>query len=169
MNEAHLHLMINHFPIVGLFLATLVLFAGFLLKNKTMRQTALGIFIFNAFTAIGSYLTGEGAEEILEKLSGINHELIHSHEEAAEFFLIFSILTGLMALVVLYMEWKGLRFLRHAYIVLILLIGASIYAAVETGNIGGQIRHPEIRPDFRETAQNISPKPHPDLHEYFIN
>lgn len=43
--------------------------------------------------------TGEGAEEIAEKLPGVTDQLIHKHEEQAETFAILNYILGLVALV----------------------------------------------------------------------
>lgn len=80
MNQAHLHLMINHLPIMGVVIATLVLISGFIIKNKIVKRTALGIYILSCFGIIPSHITGEGAEEIAEKIPEISHDLIHTHE-----------------------------------------------------------------------------------------
>ncbi len=64
----------------------LVLLAGFILKKPQIKNTALGIFIFSGLTTITAFLTGEGAEEIVENLPGISETLIHKHEEICRAF-----------------------------------------------------------------------------------
>ncbi|HSQ45288.1 MAG TPA: hypothetical protein VLM44_00050, partial [Lutibacter sp.] len=95
MNEAHFHLVVNHLPIVGILIGILVLLSGFLLKKSEVKITALGIFVFSALASIAAFYSGEGAEEIVERIPGISKTLINQHEESAElFFTVILILGG---------------------------------------------------------------------------
>lgn len=44
MSDLHLHLVLNHFPVIGLIIGALVLLFGFLLRKVQIKETALGIF-----------------------------------------------------------------------------------------------------------------------------
>mgnify|MGYP003380358613 CR=1 FL=1 len=46
------------------------------------------IFILGALAAIVAMSTGEGAEEVAEKISGVAENYIESHEKTAETFAI---------------------------------------------------------------------------------
>ncbi len=59
---------------------------GFLLKSEILKRAAYSIFFLGALTAIAAFSTGEGAEEIVEQIIGINERLIKIHEEASEQF-----------------------------------------------------------------------------------
>jgi hypothetical protein len=86
MNNAHYHLVVNHLPIITPLLGALILLGGIILKNNTVRKTALLVFIFGSFTAFLAMYTGEGAEEVVEKIQGVSEDLIKNHEELAERF-----------------------------------------------------------------------------------
>ena len=94
MNDAHLHLVVNHFPIIGTILALGTLVAGILLKNNSVKNTAYGLFIVAAVFAAFSMATGEGAEEMVEDMPSIGKRIIHEHEEIAEKFAIVLYLLG---------------------------------------------------------------------------
>ena len=49
MNDAHLHLIFNHLPIVIPIVGLLVLLAGFVLKSDVVKRVALGIFVLMAY------------------------------------------------------------------------------------------------------------------------
>jgi len=68
MNGAHFHLVVNHLPIVGLLIGILILITGLALKKVDIQLTALGVFIFSAVSSIVAFNTGEGAEEVVEKI-----------------------------------------------------------------------------------------------------
>ncbi len=72
MNQAHFHLILNHLPILGILFGLIILTGGFLTKNAAVKRTALGMFVLSAIFAIPAYLTGEGAEEVVENLPGVN-------------------------------------------------------------------------------------------------
>ena len=40
MNEAHLHMVVNHFPIIGMILGLIVLLGGLFLKNNTVKNVS---------------------------------------------------------------------------------------------------------------------------------
>ncbi len=78
MNGAHLHLIGNHLPIVGIIIGTLVMIVGLILKKDQIKQTALGINIFSALTSLFAFFTGEEAEEVVEEIKGISDINTHS-------------------------------------------------------------------------------------------
>ena len=144
MNDAHLHLLFNHMPIVGSLIGILILVAGIFFKQPIVRKTAFGVLVFSALITLPAFFTGEGAEEIVEELPGISHNLIHEHEEAAELVLWLSEILGLIALIAFYLEHVQHKFSAMAnFFTLIFSIGTFVSFA-KTGNTGGEIHHPEI-------------------------
>ena len=145
MNGAHFHLVINHLPIVGVIIGTLVLMAGILLKKDQVKLTGLSIYISSALTATFAFLTGEGAEEVVENIAGISEKLIHTHEEYGESFLTVSIILGLVSIVSFYLTSKNKAWSKILlYIVLLIGLSAVILGKL-VGTSGGEIRHTEIR------------------------
>ena len=84
MNGAQIHLGVNHLPVMGALLGALVLAAGWVLKNGTVRRTGVALLAFSALATLPAYFSGEEAEEVIEHLPGVSEALIHDHEEAAE-------------------------------------------------------------------------------------
>lgn len=168
MNAAHSHLIINHFPIIGLILGIIVMLIGILSRSSVSRRIGLLLFLIAGLTAIPSFSTGEGAEEIVEHLpvtvcgpdgkctpdlaqaaSEKTHHLIHEHEEKAEALMPF--MWGLigLSLIALFLEWKKKSMALVASIVVLLVGVLATYFAREVGTSGGEIAHPEIRKDFK--------------------
>lgn len=145
MNNAHFHLVVNHLPIVGILIGTLVLVAGLLIKKSEVKLTAFGIFIFSAITSVAAFYTGEGAEEIVENISGISETLIHTHEEFAESFFTITLILGVLSLVGFVAELKKLKYTKYLTILILLLAIADGVVAKYVGTSGGEIRHSEIR------------------------
>ncbi len=144
MNQAHIHLLFNHFPIIGSIIAVLVLIAGMLLKNQTVRFVAYGLFVFTLLTTVPAFLTGEGAEEVVESYAGVSHDTIHEHEESAEAALWLMVISGLMACIVFYMEKSEHPIASKLRIALLAIALANVLFMARAGNSGGQIRHPEL-------------------------
>lgn len=145
MNNAHFHLVVNHLPIVGILIGTLVLVAGLLIKKSEVKLSAFGIFIFSAITSVAAFYTGEGAEEIVENISGISETLIHTHEEYAESFFTITLILGVLSLVCFVAELKKFKYTNYLAILILLLAIADGVVAKYVGTSGGEIRHSEIR------------------------
>ena|SRR5690606_19342315 len=145
MNDAHLHLVVNHLPIVSLLIGFLVLLSGFFFKKPEIKLTALGIFVFSALSGILAFYTGEGAEEVVENLPNISETLIHNHEEAAELFYVFVLILGSISLITLVLEIKKSKFALFGYLIIFVMTLVSMFFAKNTGTTGGEISHPEIR------------------------
>lgn len=158
MSELHLHLALNHFPLIGLVIGAMVLLFGFLLRREQVKETALGILIFSTIMAIVVNYTGEGAEHAIENLPGINEHYIETHEDAAELFLIMMLVLGGTSLVTLFLAIKKMQLAVYGYILVILLVIATAFAAIEVGTSGGEIRHTEIRPDGTVNQQEFQKK-----------
>lgn len=145
MNQAHWHLILNHLPILGTLFGILVLLVGFLVKQESVKRTGLGLFIFSALIAIPAFLTGEGAEDVVEGLPGVGENLIERHEDLANFFLWTVIGLGVLALATLLASlngWKAASLL--SLITLVVALGTMVLAQ-QVGTSGGEIRHTEIR------------------------
>ena len=144
MNWAHVHLMINHFPVVGVFGVTALFIYSLVRKSEEVRSVCFGLFVLLALITLAVFFTGRAAEDTVKKLPGVTEAYIDRHEEMAEFALVFMETLGLAAL-------AGLLFLRASgaipkWIVVIVLLVSLVTAAVVglTANLGGQIRHTEI-------------------------
>lgn len=157
MNQAHLHLLFNHLPILGTLFGILILAGGFLLKNNSVKRTALGIFVLSALCAIPAYLTGEGAEEIVEGLPGVSENLMEAHEDLANIFLWMVGALGLFSLATFYADFKSKKIAATLYaLTLVAAIGTMVFAQ-RVGSSGGEIRHTEIRSGATATVGNENP------------
>lgn len=145
MNEAHLHLAINHFPIILPLVGLLLLLAGGVLKSSILKQTAYIFYILAALFAVAAYSSGEAAEHFIEDLPGIEEKYMEIHEETAETFAQIMYLLGGISLLGLWACIKRKPFAKWVgYLTIILTIVALFYAK-ETGTTGGEIMHGEIR------------------------
>ena len=152
MNWAHVHLMINHFPVIGTLGTILLLVYALLRKSEEVKKVSLGLFVLIASTTLAVYITGQEAEEVVKNLPGVTEAYISRHEEAASLSLVLMGALGATALV-------GLLLLRRSgsiprwVVILVLALSLIVAGAVGlTTNLGGQIRHTEIRGDASSQA-----------------
>ncbi|MGE5174132.1 MAG: hypothetical protein ACM3MD_09925 [Betaproteobacteria bacterium] len=145
INWAHVHLLINHFPVVGVLGGILLLIYALTRKSEEVKMVSLGVFVLIALMTIAVFFTGQAAEEAVKKLPGVTEGYIGRHEEMAEYAITLMEILGVLAL-------TGLVLLKRLgaipkLVVLLVLVMSLITAAVVgfTANLGGQIRHTEIR------------------------
>ena len=158
MNEAHLHLVVNHFPIIGTILGFGILLVGVISKNNSVKNTAYCLFILGAVFAFSSMATGEGAEEMVEDMPSIGHKIIHEHEEMAEKLAVVLYLLGLVSIAGLYTNFKN-----HSKAILVSFLALAIatvgiFLGQQTGTTGGEIRHTEIRENNNPNLINKNKK-----------
>jgi len=145
MNWAHVHLLINHFPVIGVLGVLLVFVYGQVRKSDEVKLLGLGLFVLIALITIAVYFTGGAAESVVKNLPGVTQSSIGAHEEMALLALVLMELLGVAAMGGLFLFRKSSAFPQW-YIVLVLVIGLATAAVVGlTANLGGQIRHTEIR------------------------
>jgi uncharacterized membrane protein len=145
MNQAHFHLLVNHLPIAGVIFGFLVLLGGYLFHSPAIKRTAMGLFLAAALLAIPTFLTGEGAEEMIEDLPGISHDQIGQHEELGETYLLLLGLLAITSIAALVTDARGLRINRPLYLLAFAFSIGCIAMGAQVGFSGGEIRHTEIR------------------------
>lgn len=159
VSPAHWHLLINHFPIILSIVGTLFIGLSFLFKKNTLVNGGLILLVMAALTALPANATGEGAEESVEGISGVTHDSIEIHEDAASTGLTIILITGGIALIAAFAQVK---MPKQAMFLLIFTFIAGIASAgymSYVGLTGGEIRHSEIRGDFGRSASAASTTP----------
>lgn len=144
IDAAHLHLMLNHVPVIGAPMVLLLLTIGTWRRSPELITVSLALAVGLAgFTAL-VYFTGDPAEELLEHAPWFPKAIAESHEEQALVSLVGALATGFLAgaaLVARNRVWSGRWLRRMVWVALAattLLLGWTAWS-------GGQIRHDEIR------------------------
>lgn len=144
MNAAQIHLALNHAPLFLSLIGGMILIWGMIKKNDSVKSLSLYLLVAAAIFTAPVFLTGEGTEELVEHLPGINEPAIEKHEGMAKIALIVIIITGAVALVGLFFK-KNAGISRFVFIGALLLSLASFGAMAQTAHLGGLIRHSEIQ------------------------
>lgn len=158
MNSTHLHLLLNHFPIIGTLIGGGLLLAGIFRKNYQLCNSALVLLSIMALIAIPVYLTGEPAEETVEKINGISESMIEAHESAAKIAIWLMMATGFMAFISFSLQLKSKTYKPVLNYLVALFTLICFTAMARTGYLGGQIRHTEISSNSNINANGIDTK-----------
>lgn len=154
MNAAQLHMLVNHFPVIGMILALpVLLLARTKLGGRGAAIAAVIIIVIASLGSIAAVVSGEGAEEVVEGI-GIHTDLIHEHEERAEAANVASIITGVVALLFLLMSLRKEKNAPvWAWSTLMVFVLVTSILVGWAAHIGGQIRHTELRPGGATAAK----------------
>jgi hypothetical protein len=167
LSPTHIHLLLNHFPTIG-FIIGLGLFLIALLANSDhLKVGSLVVFVGISLITIPTYTTGNAAEIALCAAAetglpgpcteeGVSRVLIEMHEGAAFMAMLFMVITGGVAWLGLWQQ-RRMRHLPRATALIVLILSVLTLATVSrAANLGGEIRHPEIRVTQETTDLPIS-------------
>jgi drug/metabolite transporter (DMT)-like permease len=147
MSPIHVHLLVNHVPVLGTLIAAGLLAWAMRKQSADMVRASLTMFVLFALAGWAAYLTGEPAEHLVKRMAGFSHDAIELHERAA---LLATALLGALGVLAL----SGLiAFRRRATIprgysaVMLALALVPLASMAWTAYLGGQIRHTEILPE----------------------
>lgn len=144
MNSAQIHLALNHAPLFLSAVGGVILLLGYIKKNNQFKTLSYFFLVTAALVALPVFFTGEGTEELVENLPGINEGVIEKHENMAKVSMIIIAITGISALLSLLLH-------RKTEIIKVLSVGtllfslASFGTMAQTAHLGGLIRHAELQ------------------------
>lgn len=145
MEATHVHLLLNHVPILATLFGIILLSIALLIKNTTLEVTALSLVLVGALVTIPVYLSGEEAEHKVEHMAGISEYELEEHEEHAESVLWIMMATGALALMTLLSYKTSPRLTRSARLATLALGIISFVLLIPLANHGGKIVHSELR------------------------
>lgn len=154
MDTTHLHLLLNHFPIIGTLIAIVTLTYGVISESRRTTKISLAVIVVMSLITIPVFLTGEPAEDSVKNLAGVSKAIIEEHEEAAELAVWFMALLGVLSAVTLASLIVSERINK-------ILVWSTVFAGIitfglmaRTGYLGGLIRHTEIRSETQMLKSN---------------
>src|SRR3984893_5129601 len=151
MNFVHIHLLLNHFPIIGSIIGCGLFLIPLLGKNDPLRRSSLIVFAAMALIAIPAFASGKGAQLMLQGKPGISDEFVQRHEGAAMLALWFLEATGAFAMAGLWQYHRRARMARWNLPAVLIFSLLTVGFMVRTGNTGGEIGHTEIRASQKAT------------------
>ena|SRR2546423_12698220 len=145
MSAAHIHLLLNHIPILGSIFGLLLLLYAAMKGSDELKRACFGIFVATALLTIPVYLTGDGAARIVHDLPGVSVDIIDRHDDAATITISAIELLGAVSLLSLWLSRKADRIATWMLVSVLVLAVISSGLGMWTGGLGGQIRHTEVR------------------------
>jgi len=150
MNLIHVHLWLNHLPILGTLIALALFVVSLASDRDDLKQASLALFVMIALFSIPAYMSGNAAQNVLKDNPNYSMEAIQAHQGSALIAFLFIELTGAVSLMGLWRfsrteknPWMERPAKWHLLAVLVLAILTSGLMAV-AGNTGGEINHAEI-------------------------
>ena len=144
MALSHLHLVLNHVPVIGSVVALGLLLLAIIRRSADLRRASLEVFVVVGLITLPVYLSGLGAQPEVAERPEVSLAVIRAHHDAALLGSVVMLLTGVVAWIGL---WQTRRIARPARGVLgaVLLLAVITLALMgRAANLGGQVRHPEM-------------------------
>jgi uncharacterized membrane protein len=145
LSAAHIHLLLNHVPILGTLFSLLLLLYGLLRKSDEIKKVSFGSFITTSLVTIPAYGSGLAATMLVEGLPDVSKTIIEQHQQAALITLVTIEFLGAVALLSLSLSRRSPDTRRWLVFVVLALAVLAAGLGMWTGNLGGQVRHTEIR------------------------
>jgi uncharacterized membrane protein len=143
-NQAHLHLLLNHFPTTGMIMAFGLLLVAFIAKLDILKRASLAVFLIIALLALPVYMSGKAAQQAIADSQGVSQDLIERHQDAALLAFVVMEITGAFAWLGLWHFRRTLRLERWHMSAVLLLSSVAMILMARAAYMGGEIRHPEI-------------------------
>lgn len=144
MNAAYIHLLLNHLPLYLVAAAIVTLVLAVVRRSRTVLAVGLWLLVFAGASSVAVLVSGNAAEELVEGLGGISHQVIEHHEELAKEATLVCLLSAGGA-VGLLLSRKTIPDRARWYAAMVLTaisIGAVVMIA-QAAHEGGMIRHAE--------------------------
>ena len=144
---SHVHIILNHFPSVGFAVALGFYLFALALNNVAMKRASLVLFVICAILGVATYVTGTASMWALTDppVPGISKAVINAHRDMALWSLFGLGFTGVGAWIELWRFRHLGRFSNRSLYVILAFAIIALGLMAETGHLGGQINHPEIR------------------------
>ncbi len=145
MDLTHIHLLLNHFPTVGVIIGGGLFVIALITKSNDLKLASLVVLLGIALLAIPTYMSGNGAQDAIKSLPGIPKTMVEAHESAAFLAIGFMEFLGAFAWLALW-QFRRLAHIPNWNLAVVLLLTAVTFGLMaRASNIGGEIRHAEIR------------------------
>jgi hypothetical protein len=141
----HLHLLLNHVPTVGAVAALGLLLLSFVRRNESLTHAGLEALYLVALLTLPAYITGVGASRELRDVPGVSDFAMRMHQDAALWGFTVMELAAFVGWTALWQMRRRGQPPRGIVGAATALLVVAIAMMAGAANLGGEIRHPEIR------------------------
>jgi hypothetical protein len=154
----YVHVLLNHLPLTGLFVALVGLVASICLNHRTALLLALALVAVLSLSAWPvAHFGDKGYDRVLAMADEAGGDYLKHHMELAERWLPLFYVTAAAAAAAIVVGWKKPKYLRPAAGAVAVLAASSLLAGAVIADYGGQVRHREFRhglpPSAGDTAR----------------
>ncbi|HET9038386.1 MAG TPA: DUF2231 domain-containing protein [Myxococcaceae bacterium] len=157
-NLAHLHIAINHIPVVLVPVALFILAVGVWRRSEVLFRTGIVVAWVGVAFGLGAYLSGDEAADLVMAAEKAQEKtldpIVSEHDASAGWALGSAVLVAAAGV----WAWRRKGLGREVTVPLLVLTALSSAILARTSLLGGRIRHPEARTGF------VAPAVH-DEHE----
>ncbi|MCI0473558.1 MAG: hypothetical protein L0Y76_08255 [Ignavibacteria bacterium] len=143
-NSAHLHLILNHFPVIGTAFVVFIFGYGVFSNNDKIKKLAMFMLVLIGLITIPVFVSGDNAAGMVKGLDGVLEEHIEPHEEFAKISLIAMEVTAFVSLLGFVLFRPGKIIPVWFGVLLLVLVVAVTGMMVYTSHLGGRISHYEL-------------------------
>lgn len=148
MDWIHLHLALNHVPVLGTAFAGLALAVSAWRRNAEFVRLCLWGIVWFCALSVAIKFTGDFAwDELRPFPQPYEGSRVERHESAADKATTGILFTGLAAAFALWVARRRSTVPNALVAVVFALLGVTFGLMAWTANLGGQLRHPHLRPD----------------------
>src|SRR5436305_8331886 len=117
---AHVHLIMNHFPILGSIFVLILFIIALVFKNGFLQKLSLWFLVGVALATAIAYVSGEKGEGAVQGLPQVSDTMIALHKQVAKYGLVIMFIAGVIALggIILYSK----RFVLPVYLRISVLV-----------------------------------------------
>jgi len=152
LNAPHIHIMINHFPVILAPVGTALMLAGLYRGSEDLKKAAAWTFVITGLFAGATFISGDmAADRLVVLVPGVSGSAITGHDNSALYALVSAVILALFSLWSLFKARGKMLPVRTAVVILAVSVMVSAVMG-RTAFLGGKIRHTEIIP-----AQSPSP------------
>jgi hypothetical protein len=152
VNVTHLHLLLNHVPTVGAVVALGLLIVAFIRRDEPLKLVGLEVLFVIAVLTLPVYMSGVAAHQKLRDQPGLSDNAMRVHQDAALAGFTVTEFAGFIAWIALWQSRRRNRVARGLIPAVTLLAIIALGLMSRAANLGGDIRHPEIRAEVAAGA-----------------
>jgi len=142
----YIHAAINHFPLIGVFIAILAVVAGLVSRARGATLIGLGLLTLTCLSVWPVVEYGEaGYDRVLSMADDPGQAYLKYHAHLADRWVFLYYITAGLAALTLALTWKWPRVLLPGSLLAVVLAIGSLVAGIYIAQAGGEIRHREFR------------------------
>jgi hypothetical protein len=154
LSPIHWHLLLNHFPTVGFIVAFGLFLIGLAVRSEHLKAGSLLVIVGISLLTVPVFVTGsESAQALCLETNvpgpcregAISRSLVEMHEGAALWALFSMTITGGVAWIALWARRRTGQLGKMQTAAIVVLGFVTVATVAQAANLGGEIRHPEIR------------------------